>query len=166
MDKFILSFFILGLTINSCNNQKCPEYQYLNELKSYFKKVHDVDFTDPINSNKIFYLLPIKSCEPCIKLNLEMLSGLPKTKLSEILVLIVGDTNDNSLDPEYQKLINEIKEKHMAIIDSESLIYRYETGLALPILIKLEDGACSTYLQIEDRLVPQAKKIIVNSLNK
>lgn len=146
----LLKFSLLvavGLTLHACisNNQhpyKKP-YAYTDGLNSYFQRIKEGK--DHISNYKYFFLIPFKSCTPCLETTLNFILKYQQTE--NIGVVAISYPETPKLDSLYQELqASDVLLYH----DTTSLIYRYETnafGISLilpqenPIIeIKLTDA--------------------------
>lgn len=148
----MISLALLVIFITACST---PAYKYEAGIETYLQKVTDVKIT--AHEEIVYYLLPLNSCDPCMDLNLNMLSSLPKNH-AKFKVIFIGASNNDQWEP----LITKIKENQYVVTDPNGTAYDYETGLSKAMLIHISSGKFKSIMNIPDNKVNEAKTYILN----
>lgn len=146
--KYVNLFLLIFVVSCTYNVQK---YKYLNNFESY---LHDT-FGHKIIENRIYYLLPLNSCEPCVDQNLQMLAN--ESKNEKIIPILIGvTTNKVWLD-----LINKMNSNFSLILeDKNGESKHYVLGIGKPILIHYYDYTRCNFMLVSENKIDLAKKYL------
>ena len=133
--KLILIFWA-GLTLSSCTSEP-PAYEkpyaYSDGLIDYYNRITNGE--DVISNYEYFFLIPFKSCTPCLETTLQYILKYEQTE--NIGVVAINDPETPKLDSLFQTLQ---KSRVLLHHDSTELIYRYETNaFGISLILPQED---------------------------
>ncbi|MBC8754295.1 hypothetical protein H2O64_06405 [Kordia sp. YSTF-M3] len=154
MKKILLVCCCISLSGCAPKEPKCEFYE---GFSFYMKEEHKVKITD--ESSKIYYLMPLAGCEPCVESNLEMLQTIPKS--DSLLIIFIGTADIEKYALEAAAL----KTKHHYLEDIDRNISSYETNFGKPLLIHIENETCKAYNQITDLEVEEAKRYLEENIH-
>ncbi len=108
--------------------------EYFDSMNLYFANTFNVDLAK-FDKTKALYFIPLESCENCIYSNLLMLQSV---QTNNLIIVFVG----NNYHQEWDILIEELRGKYNCFDDYNKEIYKYESGLGKPLLLKIKNGEC------------------------
>lgn len=115
--KLILIFaiFLVIIPFYSCSHKNETHYKYFEGFKFYLKSTFKMDIS--VNKDeKIFYVLLLDGCEPCMKYNSEILLELQNDNI--IPILIGKPSNDR-----WNDFIKSLKKKWTVLEDVNNEIF-------------------------------------------
>ena len=135
----------------SCLKSK-PNYNYTKGISEYMYAIHKIQI-DTI-TNKVLYFLPISECVSCssTELNLKMLTELKTENLTPILIGVKTNSRFNTLSSSL---------KNISLLDKESKIYMYETGVLKPLLLHIKNGKVIHFFNVDDNKIEEARKYLI-----
>lgn len=145
----LLFFSLLGCT------SKETACEFYDGFAFYMKNEHHIDISQ--KASKVYYLMPMSGCEPCVASNLEMLASIPK---SENLLIVFINTSD---DEQYNIQAKQLKQQHYFLEDRTGEIHSYETNFGKPLLIHIDKEKCKAYDEITDLKVEEAKNYLLTN---
>ncbi len=110
-----------------------------------------------LEGGTVYYITPLNSCEPCVKMNLEMLTSISPS--NKIKIVFVGEAQEQ----EISDLAQQVKMLHADhyLADKQEKIHSYPTGFGKPILIHLSSAkSVQHYIEVINPKVEQAREYL------
>lgn len=147
MNKHISKWLVIFFMLVSCS-KPLDDYPYENEFIKYIDDTFDLKLID----DRVYYLLPLYSCEPCLSLNINMLANEINGK--NVIPILIGNTSEE----QWLEMIDKIKSKYPTILEDRDDESRYyELGLGKPLLVHYHSQGGSKYMVVADNKVHLAK---------
>lgn len=147
-----ISWIIVVMFLAQCSTRE--SYPYIRGFSHYLKNEQKIDITR-VNET-IFYILPLKSCTPCVYQNVAMLENVGRCKLLQIIT--VGAAEDSEIALRVSKLCA----TNTCLQDPSQTIFSYETGLGKPLLIHMKQGEVVRYIYVTDFKIPEVTEYLKN----
>lgn len=109
--------------------------------------------------DRVYYILPVNSCEQCVLMSLEMLNNIEK--ISTVTIVFVSSAKNKR----HRDIMKQLEGKFEVLLDMTSKIYDYETGIGKPLLIHIKNGKPLFVLEIQDNQIQKANDYLRKVIN-
>ena len=154
---FLIALYsCLLLLVSRCAHSKSDsEYVYSEQFIKYTSEVHG--FTP--QKGRVYYLIDMFSCDPCINANLRLLSELEKNENLEIIYINRPRFNT------WNSQIEDINKKFNYLTDTGGEANLFELGLFKPLLLVFGENEVKDFMNISDFEIEKARRFLDQHLN-